>query len=77
MKSIVVSATATRMAPTNAGGWLRNTPFAMLSSTIALNSEKAPADTVLLPAVIPNAGHWMFEQAPLEFGEVVNRFLAE
>jgi pimeloyl-ACP methyl ester carboxylesterase len=28
-------------------------------------------------AVIPNAGHWMFEQAPLEFGEVVNRFLAE
>lgn len=28
-------------------------------------------------AVIPNAGHWMFEQAPLEFGEVVSRFLAE
>jgi pimeloyl-ACP methyl ester carboxylesterase len=27
-------------------------------------------------AVIPNAGHWMFEQAPLEFGEVVHRFLA-
>jgi len=28
-------------------------------------------------AVIANAGHWMFEQAPLEYGEVVNRFLAE
>lgn len=28
-------------------------------------------------AVIPNAGHWMFEQAPLEFGEVVSRFLTE
>lgn len=28
-------------------------------------------------AVIPNAGHWMCEQAPLEFGEVVDRFLAE
>ncbi|MCJ9735900.1 alpha/beta fold hydrolase, partial [Bradyrhizobium sp. PRIMUS42] len=28
-------------------------------------------------AVIPNAGHWMFEQAPLEFGEVVSRFLAK
>ena len=28
-------------------------------------------------AVIPNAGHWMFEQAPLEFGEAVNAFLAE
>jgi len=28
-------------------------------------------------AVIPNAGHWMFEQAPLEFGERVNVFLAE
>jgi pimeloyl-ACP methyl ester carboxylesterase len=28
-------------------------------------------------AVIPNAGHWMFEQDPLGFGEVVSRFLAE
>jgi len=28
-------------------------------------------------AVIPNAGHWMFEQAPQEFGDVVSRFLAE
>jgi pimeloyl-ACP methyl ester carboxylesterase len=28
-------------------------------------------------AVIPKAGHWMFEQAPLEFGEAVNAFLAE
>jgi esterase len=28
-------------------------------------------------AVIPNAGHWMFEQAPLEFGEAVSAFLAE
>ena len=28
-------------------------------------------------AVIANAGHWMFEQAPLEYGEVVSRFLAE
>jgi pimeloyl-ACP methyl ester carboxylesterase len=28
-------------------------------------------------AVIENAGHWMFEQAPLEFGEAVSRFLAE
>lgn len=27
-------------------------------------------------AVIPNAGHWMFEQAPQEFGKVVDRFLA-
>jgi pimeloyl-ACP methyl ester carboxylesterase len=26
-------------------------------------------------AVIPNAGHWMFEQAPEVFGEVVDRFL--
>ena len=28
-------------------------------------------------AVLPNAGHWMFEQAPLEFGEVVSAFLAD
>jgi pimeloyl-ACP methyl ester carboxylesterase len=28
-------------------------------------------------AVIANAGHWMFEQAPLEYGEEVNRFLAK
>ena len=28
-------------------------------------------------AVIPNACHWMFEQAPLEFGEAVSKFLAE
>jgi esterase len=28
-------------------------------------------------AVIANAGHWMFEQAPLEFGEAVNAFLAD
>lgn len=28
-------------------------------------------------AVIANAGHWVFEQAPVEFGEVVSRFLAE
>ena len=28
-------------------------------------------------AVIPDAGHWMFEQAPLEYGEVVSRFLAD
>jgi pimeloyl-ACP methyl ester carboxylesterase len=28
-------------------------------------------------AVIAKAGHWMFEQAPLEFGEVVSRFLTE
>jgi pimeloyl-ACP methyl ester carboxylesterase len=28
-------------------------------------------------AVIANAGHWMFEQAPLEFGEAVSAFLAE
>lgn len=28
-------------------------------------------------AMIENAGHWMFEQAPLEFGEAVNRFLAK
>ncbi len=25
-------------------------------------------------AVIPNAGHWMFEQAPLEYGEAVTAF---
>jgi pimeloyl-ACP methyl ester carboxylesterase len=28
-------------------------------------------------AVIENAGHWMLEQAPLEFGEAVSAFLAE
>jgi pimeloyl-ACP methyl ester carboxylesterase len=28
-------------------------------------------------AVIANAGHWMFEQAPQEFCEVVGRFLTE
>jgi pimeloyl-ACP methyl ester carboxylesterase len=28
-------------------------------------------------AVIADAGHWMFEQAPQEFGEVVSAFLAE
>ena len=28
-------------------------------------------------AVIANGGHWMFEQAPLEYGEAVNAFLAE
>jgi len=27
--------------------------------------------------VIPNAGHWMFEQAPEVFGEAVDRFLAD
>lgn len=27
-------------------------------------------------AVIPNAGHWMFEQAPQAFGDVVTEFLA-
>ncbi|MGY3347837.1 pimeloyl-ACP methyl ester carboxylesterase [Bradyrhizobium sp. USDA 4470] len=26
-------------------------------------------------AVIPNAGHWMFERAPQEFSEVVSAFL--
>ena len=28
-------------------------------------------------AVIPGAGHWMFEQAPQAYGEVVTAFLAE
>ncbi len=28
-------------------------------------------------AVIANAGHWMFEQAPLEYGGAVNAFLVE
>jgi pimeloyl-ACP methyl ester carboxylesterase len=28
-------------------------------------------------AVIPGAGHWMFEQAPQAYGEVVTTFLAE
>lgn len=28
-------------------------------------------------AVIPDAGHWMFEQAPLDYGETVSAFLTE
>jgi pimeloyl-ACP methyl ester carboxylesterase len=28
-------------------------------------------------AMIPDAGHWMFEQAPQEYCDAVNRFLAE